>query len=229
MKEPQENQLSSDAKASTCECVEIRIHELMDLRQSLLSDTMVRDHISHCDPCAELVVDFGALNDSVSQIPAFTLQRLSDLQESGIATPARPSRPRHPVLFVASISCLMLVVLTSGIWVSNQQQKVAQNSPQAEPVEVAKVEATVETQPVSIPAPMQQFSFVTSHKASSPADFISAVNFEEISDNVEPYQDYIGMTAGLPGIRPVSKSVNATLHLIKTFSGQPQSGKQLAP
>lgn len=229
MKEPQENQSSSGDNASTCECVEIRIHELMDLRQALLSDTMVRDHISECDRCAELVVDFGALNESVSQIPLATFQRLAGMQESGSAISARPSRPKHPVLFVASIASLMLVVLTSGIWVSNQQQQMAKNLPQAEPVQVAKVEATIETQHVSIPVPMQQFSFVTAPKASSPTEFISAVSFEEISDNVEPYQEYIGMTAGLPGIRPVSKSVNATLHLIKTFSGQPQSRKQIAP
>jgi len=68
---------------------------------------------------------------------------------------------------------------------------------------------------------MQQFGLLT-HKTSSPTDVMSAVSFKGISGNVEPYQEYIGMTAELPGIQPVSKSFNATIHLIKTYSKQLQ-------
>ena len=205
----------------------------MDLRQSLLSDTMVRDHISHCDPCAELVVDFGALNDSVSQIPAFTLQRLSDLQESGIAIPARPSRPRHPVLFVASVACLLLVALTSGIWFAGSgnadQVAVVDTLTQEVAVSVAKVESKpVENELVSnfenqqdfVPVAMQQLGLVRVHKMSPPSEMIGAVKFEELSGTVEPYQEYIGMTGDLPGMQPVSSSVSATIQLIKTLSNQ---------
>jgi len=117
VKESQENQTSSGNSASTCEYVEDRVHELMDLRQALLSDEMVRDHISQCDQCAQLIVDLGALNDSVSQIPLATLHRLSGIQEAEVAkaqSPSRASQAAHPVLFIASIACALLVTAAAA-------------------------------------------------------------------------------------------------------------------
>lgn len=248
MKESQENLTNPGNSASTCEgaceSVEHRVHELMDLRQALLSDTMVRDHISQCDQCAQLIVDLGALNDSVSQIPLATLHRLSGIQDAEVAKHQAPSqatsRAAHPVLFIASIACALLVMLTSGIWFSGQPQpqvaavevevaesSPAENLPQVDSIESGSVEvsavATVESAPrvpdVSVPEAMQQFGLLT-HKTSSPTDVMGAVSFQDLSGNVEPYQEYIGMTAELPGIQPVSKSVNATFHLIKTYSKQ---------
>ena len=241
MKEPQQNRFSSGNIASTCECIESRIHESMDLRQALLSVRIVRDHVSQCDRCAELVVDLGALNDSLSQIPLATLHRLSGLQESEIAKLSkRRSKLTHPVLFVATVACLTLVMLTSGMWFSNFsiQPQVAELSLQTEPVHVArveKVESTLELQHVLLPAARhsvlatQQFGLATAHQTASPTRLLSAVNFQDISGNVEPYQEYIGMTADLPGIRPVSKSVNATYHLIKSLASQSRNSGQLVP
>lgn len=235
MKESRDNQTSSDNVASTCERVEDRIHELMDVRQALLSEEMVREHISQCDQCAQLVVDLGALNDSVSQIPLATLHRLSGIQEAELVEEYEASRPAHPVLFVASIACLLLVVLTSGIWFSGNSNQVAvvDRLSQNEAVNIASVESNpVESrsdeQAVSVPETMQQLGLVTVHKTSSPTEFIGAVNFEELSGNVEPFQEYIVMTADLPGMRPVSNSVNATIQFIKTFSKQRQRDRYSA-
>lgn len=226
MKDPRDNQ-------TNCERVENRVHELLDLRQALLSDEMVRDHISQCDHCAQLVVDLGALNDSVSQIPLATLHRLSGIYEAELVDEYQPSKPPHPMLFVASIACLLLVFLTSGIWFSGSgnagQVAVVDSLKQDEVVNVANVEGSPlegelvassfeDQQAAFVPVAMQQLGLVNTHKMSPPSEFIGAVNFEELSGTVEPYQEYIGMTADLPGIRPVS----TTIQFIKTISNHRQ-------
>jgi len=224
VKDPLDNKNSSGDSASNCECVEDRIHELMDQRRPLLSDEMVRQHISECDECAELVIDFGALNESLSQIPLETLHRLSGLQFGEAEDEVRPRR-LHPVSFIASIACLLLVLLTSGIWFSGQPDNVvtvSQRDVEDRNYVSVEVQSPVEHVRESSPG-MQQLVFVpTVHKTSSPSEFIHAVSFEQLSGGVEPFQDYIDMTADLPGIRPVSNSVNATFQLIKCMSEQPQ-------
>lgn len=226
MKEPRDN-------LNNCERVENRVHELMDLRQALLSDDLVRDHISQCGQCAQLVVDLGTLNDSVSQIPLATLHRLSGIYEAELVDEYQPSKPTHPVLFVASVACLLLVALTSGIWFAGSgnadQVAVVDTLTQEVAVSVAKVESKpVENELVSnfenqqdfVPVAMQQLGLVRVHKMSPPSEMIGAVKFEELSGTVEPYQEYIGMTGDLPGMQPVSSSVSATIQLIKTLSNQ---------
>jgi len=245
VKDPRDNQISSGDSASTCEAVEDRVHELLDRRQPLLSDEVVRDHTSQCDQCAQLIVDLGALNDSVSQIPLAMLHRLSGIHEAELVEEfQQPSKPAHPVLFVASIACLLFVALTSGVWFSGNSDNVAvvDRLAQEEAVSIAIVESgsvengvessEFESQPemaeVLIPSTMQHFGLVTTHKMSSPTEVIGAVNFEDFSGNVEPYQEYIGMTADLPGMRPVSNSVTATIQFIKTFSSQQQRNRYSA-
>lgn len=248
MKDPQDNQNSvsnhSVNHSANCERVEDRIHELMDHRQSLLSDRLVRDHVSHCDRCAELVVDFGALNDSLSQIPIETLHRLSGIQDAEPHYEKSAPVRLHPLTFIASLACIMLVMLTSGIWFVGQPAATVsivevdhldhldpEVEPDVETFEVSTLEPTdvVDDVPeVAIPqSDRQGLAFLTRvHKTPVPTDLLNASNLLNLGGNVEPYQDYIDMTAGLPGIRPVSKSVNATLHLIKTFSSQPQQKKR---
>lgn len=228
MKDPLDNKNNSgDSASSSCECVEDRIHELMDQRRPLLSDVMVRKHIAECDECAELIIDFGALNESLSQIPLETLHRLSGLQLGDeVEDEVRSgSRQLHPVSFVASIACLLLVMLTSGIWFSGQPDNVVTvNQRDVEDRNYVSVEAQAPVEHVKEPAlGMQQLVFVpTVHKTSSPSEFIHAVSFEQLSGGVEPFHEYIEMTADLPGIRPVSNSVNATFQLIKCMSEFPQ-------
>jgi len=212
----------------------------MDLRQALLADEMVRGHISQCDQCAQLIVDLGALNESVSQIPLVTLHRLSGIYEAELVEEYRASRFAHPVTFVAAIACLLLVSLTSGIWFSGSggadQVAVVDSLTQNEAVSVANVveRGPVESELVAssfvdqpeafVPAAMQQLGLVTVHKTSPPSELIGAVKFQEISGTVEPYQEYIGLTTELPGMRPV----NATIQVIKTISNQRRRSGYLA-
>lgn len=232
MKDPRNKKNNSDGIGSSCDCVEERIHELMDLRRPLLSDEMVRQHISKCDQCAELIIDFGALNESLSQIPLETIHRLSGLR-LGEVEDKSDSRQLHPVSFVASIACLLLVLLTSGIWFSGQsgQSDVVTVSMRDVESSYVSVETPDSIQQVEEPSlAMQQLVFVpTVHKTSSPSEFLHAVSFEQLSGGVEPFHEYIGMTADLPGIRSVSKSVNATFHLIKCVSELPGAKEKSKP
>jgi hypothetical protein len=217
-----------DSKSS-CESVEIRIHELMDLRQPLLSDELVRNHIRDCDHCAELIVDYGALNESLTQIPLETIHRLSGLQ----APSQEPTRRRvHPVSFVASVACLLLVCLTSGIWFAPSQTdaiptRIEMVSTPIPPNTLAGSEVDTE---VDMSELSQQMIVAPAFHMMAPStEFINTVSLERISGGVEPYQDYIDMTADLPGIQPVSKSVNATLHIIRSISERPASDRNIVP
>ncbi|WP_075084672.1 hypothetical protein [Mariniblastus fucicola] len=209
----------------------------MDLRQPLLSDELVRNHISGCDRCAELVIDFGALNDSLSQIPLSTLQRLSGLQESEFET-VEPRSRMHPFSFIGSIACVLLVMLTSGIWFSGQAEQSAHESPVAQNVELASEQIASEEslgaesfhsgddrEPYASQV-LHQLAFVSNHSAPSPAEFINTASLEQISGRVEPFQGYLGMTADLPGIGPVSNSFNATLQLFKSISEKQSAPKK---
>ena len=222
MKDPQNENLDI---ASSCELAENRIHELLDLRQPLLSDEAIRNHIAKCDQCAELVVDLGALNESLSQIPVETLHRLSGLQlEPGNNDGFGRQRQLHPVSFIASIACLLLVLLTSGIWFSpSSEDSVALvNIVNTETATYDSIPA-IETSPSEVFLP-GQFTFVTMGHQSSPSELLNAVSFEQISGGVGPFREYFEMTADLPGIRPVSHSVNATYHLIRSMSQKPAIG-----
>lgn len=215
----------ADTSTSSCESIENRIHELMDIRRPLLSDELVRNHIKDCDQCAELIVDFGALNESLSQIPLETIHRLSGLQ----APPEEHARRGvHPVSFIASVACLLLVCLTSGIWFAPSQDapiptRIEMVSTPLAPKSLVGSDAEMDS------GIAQQFVFAPPfHKTSPSAAFINTVSLERISGGVEPYQNYIDMTADLPGIQPVSNSVNATLHIIRSISERP-SGNHTRP
>jgi hypothetical protein len=184
----------------------------MDLRLPLLSDKLVREHITDCDQCAELVVDFGALDDSLSQIPIATLQRLSGLQPE--ENPADAPTHLHPFSFIVSIASILLVVLTSGIWFSNEGDE--STFP-----EIAQIEST-DLQPegpsndsayVSIVSPTDLQFVHPGHKTAEPADFIDAVRVVDWQREVGPY---LQMTADLPGVRPVARTVNATFLFFST-------------
>ena len=214
-KKPFKKPFSNGANQADCEQVESRIHELLDLRQPLLSDVIIREHVSQCDACAELVIDFGALNDSLSQVPLATLNRLSGLQS--VETQTGIGRP-HPLSFIASIACLMLVLLTSGVWFSTNQ------TPDIRSVAVSDTESPIVTEYVST-GPLQLATAAPAETnaiphMSAPSDFLNAVSFEKLSGGVEPLQDYIDITAELPGIRPVSQSFHATFHLLRFFAEQ---------
>ncbi len=231
MKESQDDkkQLGRNASLPACERVEDRIHELMDLRQPLLSDELVRQHVCECDACAELIVDFGALNDSLSQIPIATLHRLSSLQHA--ESEPKNSMRLHPISFVASIACLLLVMLTAGTWFSPAKQATIETPVEAAPSDLAVVEEVPTLREyVSTGFSDQSLMFLaTAHKTSNPTELINAVSFEQLSGGVESFQDVIDMTADLPGIRPVTKSVNATLHLIRVISETPPASKREEP
>ena len=229
MKESQDEKkpASFGAKVPTCEQVEDRIHELMDLRRPLLSDELVRQHVSECDSCAELVVDFGALNDSLSQIPLATLHRLSGLQVTD-EPETRISGRVHPVSFVVCIACMLLVMLTSGVWFSPDRGRMEVATVTSAAAELASVDETPH-QYVST-GPVQDLGIVgVAHKTSPPSEFINAVSLEQLSGGVEPFQGYLGMTADLPGLQSVSKSVNATYHLIRFISEKPPVEKSEEP
>ncbi len=226
MKESKDKNKQSEASASSlaCERVEDRIHELMDLRQPLLSDETVRQHVSECDACAELVVDFGALNDSLSQIPIATLQRLSGLQMAD-SEPVAPTQV-HPVFFVASIACLLLVMLTSSIWFS---PRGSADSLTDSAVVAGMIGDDAQQQYVST-GPIQTLEVLPAFdKSPTSAEFINAVSLEQFSGGVEPYQGYLGITADLPGIEPVYNSVNATYQLIRFISERQPSPKEEPP
>ncbi len=217
-------QSETDVSSATCERVEDRIHELMDLRQPLLSDETVRQHVSECDACAELVVDFGALDDSLSQIPVATLQRLSGLQLAD-AEPAAPTQ-MHPVFFVASIACLLLVMLTSSIWFSPRGSADSL----ADRAVVADMSSGDDSQQYVSTGPIQALESIPSFGNSpNSAEFINAVSLDQFSGGVEPYQDYLGITADLPGIEPVYNSVNATFQLIRFISERHPAPKEEQP
>lgn len=213
----------SALNASTCELIEERIHELMDVRQPLLSDELIRNHIRNCDQCAELIVDFGALNESLSQIPLETIHRLADL-----AAPKQPRRYQlHPISFVASVACLLLVCLTSGIWFgpSSNQPIPTRIEMVSTPLPLKVLDEAEETLEPGI-APQELLLASAFHNAASPADFINTVGLE-ISDGVEPFQDYFHMTTDLPGIEPIKKSVNATLHIYRSIAEEPSSDESM--
>lgn len=235
MKESQDEKkpASPDANVPSCEQIENRIHELLDHRQPLLSDELVRQHVSQCDACAGLVVDFGALNDSLSQIPISTLQRLSDLKVAKSAT--QSSMRLHPVSFVACVACLLLVMLTSGIWFAPQAEVAVSSSGKEtanEGVVTSNVSVPTPTEFVATVVPQFQKSMdflPTIHETSPSLEFIHTVSFEQLSSEVGPIQDYIGMTADLPGIRPISKSVNATYEFLRVISEVPANPKGKSP
>ena len=77
--------------------------------------------------------------------------------------------------------------------------------------------------------PNFEFETVQIANENSPTEFINAVSFEQISGGVEPFQGYIDMTADLPGIHPVSTSVNATYQLIRFISENSLSPKSEQP
>jgi len=210
---------ASPGNVSSCEFTENRIHDLMDLRRPLLSDELVREHIANCDQCAELVIDFGALNESLTQIPIETLHRLSGLK----VVPEERKRNLHPISFVASVACLLLVCLTSGIW-------FAPSSADPAPSRIELVSTPLP--PVSIDPEvdaLQQLAIASPFHMTTPStEFINAVSFEQISGRVQPFQNYLDMSADLPGIQPLSKSVNATLFLIRSMADNP-SARRLAP
>lgn len=196
-----QSQNGSRSDAMSCEQVEARIHDLMDQRLPLLSDRLVRDHISDCDQCAELVVDFGALDESLSQIPLATLKRLSDLGAEEVSQ-AGTRRPLHPFSFIVSVASVLLVMLTSGSWFADSSQSIPSNR------EVARASdpAPADVRPgfgASNPLP-----FNLGHKTTVPTEFISAVDFSDIRREVEPIWQ---ITAELPGISPMTGPVNATL------------------
>ena len=231
MKDPGKKIRDAEVDTSSCECIEDRIHELMDLRQSLLSDPMIRKHITVCDSCAELVVDFGALDESLSQIPLETLHRLSGLQT---VDPASKKRYRlHPISFITSVACLMLVMLTSGIWFSDESQDDAPVLSEVASFESATLNSVATLDPIDLDAVVEHemenshlvFAPVAPHKTTPSIDLINAVSLEQFNEGVEPFQDYIGMTADLPGIRTVTKSVNVTYQIFRVISEKPPVNK----
>ena len=206
----------SQGRTATCEQVELRVHDLMDQRLPLLSDETVRNHITQCDECAELVVDFGALDDSLSQIPIATLKRLSALSAND-DDQTHVGRPLHPFSFIVSIASLLLVMLTSGLWFSDSSRVSVTLFDTGQGYETDSVGpdgtygGIAVTPYVSLPSPANPMIVHPGHKATTPADIISAVNFAELRREVEPY---LQMTADLPGMSTVTGSVNATFWLL---------------
>jgi len=208
---------------ATCECVEERIQHLLDLRQPLMDDVLIRDHVAQCDDCDQLVADFGELDASLSQ---FSTELFSPSVE-GIGVVDREvsiSSPSHPLAFVMSVTCVLLLMLTSGSWFSTTQQPIAHQVSLSQEVFVAAL--LPEPQPQDNETFFQsQWSSIASNTPSPNELLLNAVNFEKINDGVEPIQGYLDMTADLPGMKPVSNSVNLALHLLKHMSDKPTSVK----
>lgn len=219
MKDPR-LETSSSNNASSCECVEERIHDLMDLRQPLLSDEIVREHIASCDECVELVVDLGALNESLTQIPLETLNRLTGLAAGPLPEEVATRSHLHPLSFITSVACLLLVMLTSGVWFSNGSDDSGPHRIKVRNHEVVSVPYVKESSSEPV-VPRQLVFLPTAHKTTPPSEFLNAVSFEQISGGVEPFQNYLNLTCDLPGIRPITNSVNATFHLIKSIAAEP--------
>lgn len=211
------NQADFADQESRCQQVEIRINDLLDARHSLLSDAVVRSHIADCDQCAQLVVDFGALEDSLSQIPLSTIRRLSGIKDGGGAVKAgiqNPDRNRshslHPIAFIASVASLVLVMLTSSLWRS------------ADSVPDDSFAAVVTQESQSLDPGQFEFMFDTDQDLLA-AQFISTETLGHLAAQVEPFSDptvqnCLLLTTDLPGIRQVKHSVNATLNLIRGSS-----------
>lgn len=215
MKQVQEDKKPADSgdHGELCHQVELRIHELLDKRQPLLSDVVVRSHVVDCDECAQLVIDFGALEDSLSQIPLATLYRLSGMIDAD-GPPHGSSRNHafgiHPVAFVATIASLMLVMLTSSLWRSS------------DPDSGQSVAIAVSSDPQTRDSDSLDLSFRTEQDLLA-RQFISAQALDRLAAQVEPLNDptvqnCLLLTADLPGIRQVKNSVNATLNLIRGSS-----------
>lgn len=194
--------------AEVCERVELRIYDLLDARQPLLSDDEVRKHVAVCDQCAQLVVDFGALEDSLSQIPLETLHRLSGIQD---AEPESQNNRVHPVFFVASVACLLLVMLTSGLWRSGESG------------DSNLATAVVSSDSSRDFAESEMFG---ENPNLMPGELISMAA-SDLSRQVDDQtvQNCLFFAADLPGFRRVSRSVNVTLHLLQGSSETRQESK----
>lgn len=189
------------------------MHDLMDTRQPLLGDSQIQQHVSSCDQCAELVVDFGALEESLSRVPLATLHRLSGL---GQTEPARKrwwtlDQKHQPVAFFVSVASLLLVMLTASAWTRpGTPTEFARLSSPTAPVAPVVVEPSMDPNA----APTMNPGFFGGR---------TLVGFDEIATQIEPLNDYLNLTGDLPGIRPVRQSVHATYQLIRESMEDPSS------
>ena len=203
----------------SCDAIEGRMHDLMDSRQPLLGDHDIQQHISSCDNCAELVVDFGALEDSLSRVPAATLHRLCELGQTEPAQHRRRwwtlDQKHQPVAFFISVASLLLVMLTaSASWTrpGTPNEFVISPAPEMASTDVAE-DAMGE---LDSPDPAQTTS-------SGIFDGRTLVSLDQIAHQIEPLNGYLNLTGDLPGIRPVRQSVHATYQLIRESIEDPSS------
>ncbi len=189
-----------------CNAIELRIQDLMDSRQPLLDDAEIQNHISTCDQCAELVVDYGAIEDSLSQVPVTTVHRLSQLGARHELAANRwwTVAPKHqPIAFFVSVASLLLVLLTASAWTGP-----------GVPVDFAAT-PVANTATDSPAKPVAAIAHSAVLKNPGIFDQRTLVSLDRIVTQIEPLNGYLNLTGDLPGIRPVRQSVHATYQLIR--------------
>ena len=200
-----------------CQQIEERIHDLLDQRRSPLEDPVVKEHSDHCCQCGDLIADFDAIGDSLLSLSVDVRQRDSNFS---------------PWVLVASISALLLVMLTSNAWLPSDGPE--------DGIEVASGGLVTPAVSVSEPSGQSFILFGLANDAISPEQLLTTVGFEQIGMQVEPYHEYIGVTAErvtnsthslvepyheylgvtaeLPGIEPITDSVNLAIQFLSTIS-----------
>lgn len=207
-----------------CQQIEERIHGLLDQRRSPLEDPVVKEHSAHCRQCGDLIADFAALGDSLLGLPVSTLQRGS---------------PFNPWVLVASIAALLLVMLTSNVWLSDfdvsegafEVAAIAVVTPPAldmsEPArpfslfEITEIAEIVEIKEIAEIVEVVALA----DSAISSEGLLNPVRFERFGNQVESCHEYLGVAAELPGIEPIRNSVNLALQFISTISRAPVDKK----
>lgn len=217
----------NNTDALTCKCVEERIQDLLDLRQPLMEDALVKAHVAKCDDCEQLVADFGKLDASLS---LFSMEIFDSVENAGAVCLNREDSifsRSTPLAFVASVACLLLVMLTSGVWFSGDGDGLVSH-------QVNVSQEVFVTAPLAPPQLDEtffqtQWSSIADSTPSPNELLLSAVNFEKINSGVEPLHGYLDLTADLPGMKPVSDSVNMALHLLMSISDKPDPAKVVTP
>ena len=102
----------------TCVNFEDHLHTLLDERAPILNDKLLQQHANQCPPCASILADYEALDDSVSNINIAALSKLAGVDLTAEPVPIkRPANNelRRAIGMTAAVAAILMITIGLGV------------------------------------------------------------------------------------------------------------------